>query len=403
LGEDLENLNHQEILEKGAKALKDFQLDSAEAFFSYGLKQNEYSAEAHLGFAKLYLLKGNAETAHFWAQKAKDLAEDKADAVAIIAACHMCANRFGQAISLLQKALVDAPDNALVLANLGKALVMSGKAEEAKPILTKALQASDALEVVHYDLAVAYAENPQDVSELEKAIDHLTAAIEANPSFPPPYFLFSKISVRLDLADQAIALLSDGVGYNPDMLPFWEELHALYVNQQNAEKAMVQALELVSRRGSPLDYMRVGNTALLTQDYKGALLAYKQAHELETNDPAPILNMAHVHRIQEHRSQAVKYYRQAAQLQPQWHKPFLGMGLVSLELDKDPKEAREHLLAASKIAPKDFEVCIYLALCAQELANKDECQQYAQKALEVARSPRESKRAEALLQSESEN
>ena len=142
---------------------------------------------------------------------------------------------------------------------------------------------------------------------------------------------------------------------------------------------------------------RAGNTALFAKDYKGALLAYKQAQELNPEDPTPVLNMAHVHRVQNNRKQAIKYYRQTAQLAPQWHRPYLGMGLIALQMDRNIEEARDHLLAAFKIAPEDHEVCFYLATCAKEQNDETECHKYAKMALDLARSPREAEQAQTLL------
>tara|TARA_Y100001954_G_C15792609_1_gene595921 strand:+ start:424 stop:1635 length:1212 start_codon:yes stop_codon:yes gene_type:complete len=393
----MENLTQAEVVAKGLEALKNLDLENAEKYFNYGLQQNEYSSEVHLGFAKLYLLQQKLDAALFWAKKARDLAEDKGDAYALIATCHLMANQVGQAVNLLQKALKDSPENPQVLSGLGKALIRAGKHAEAKPHLLKALETTDAPELVNYDLALAFADGPEDVSDFEKAVDYLTASIEANPGFAPPYFLLSHISVKLEMVDQAIEILTDGLAYNPNMLPMWEELHGLYMTANKPEKAMVQAMELVSRRGDPTDYIRVGNTALFSKDHKGALLAYKQAHELNPKDPTPLLNMAHVHRVQQNKKQAIKYYRQTAQIAPQWHRPFLGMGLIALQIDKNHDEARDHLLAALKIAPEDHEVCFYLALCAQEQNNDTECQKYAKMALATARSPREAAQAQNLL------
>ena len=167
--------------------------------------------------------------------------------------------------------------------------------------------------------------------------------------------------------------------------------------KRDPEQAMVQAMELVAFRGAPTDYMRVGNTALRTQDFKGAVVAYKQAQEGAPDDPGPVLNLAHVHRVQKKRKQAIKYYREASRLAPDSHKPFLGMGLVYLELDEDYSLSRETLLAAAKIAPDNFDVCFYLAICAQKTGDRPEVENWAQRALENAASANEQERAQALL------
>ena len=275
----MENLTPAEVLENAKQALNILDFENAEKFLNYGLKQNPYSAEIHLGFAQYYFLQRNLEGALFWGQKAKELATDRGDAVALIAACYLAANQVGRAIEALEKALVDSPGHPELLGGLGKALNRAGRHEEALPHLRNALEGTQAPELVHYDLALAYAESAQNEAHIEKAVDHLTSSIEANPSFPLPYFLLSQLSVRLDLLDQAIEVLADGLAYNPNMPALRENLHELYLMKQDHEQAMVQAMELVAFRGAPTDYMRVGNTALLTQDFKGAVVAYKQAQE----------------------------------------------------------------------------------------------------------------------------
>lgn len=392
----MEDLSPEEVIHHGTEALQVLDFAKAEEYFTYALKQNQYSADAHLGFARLYLMQSNMESALFWGKKAKSLTDDKGDATALIASCYLRQNKVEQARKLLEGELENSPSNPRVLHQLGKALTLSGESKEAIQCLQQALETTETPEVVHYDLAVARFDNPKDSDEVEKAIDHLTSAIEANPGFPAPYFLFSNVCVKLSIVDEAINVLEGGVGFNPNMIALREELYALYMIQQDTEKAMVQAVEIATIRGAPTDVLRIGNTAVAAEDYKGALVAYKKALEQTPEDPSVLLNMAHVYRIQGNRKKAVETYRKVAMLAPQSHKPFLGMGLVSLEIDKKPEEARELFLSALKIAAKDYEVLIHLALSEKSLGNTEASQEYAKKAQEVARTPRESERAEEL-------
>ena len=99
---------------------------------------NPNDAAAHLGFADWLLCQGRTEEALAWARRAREL--DPLGVSGInIGWILFHARRYDEAIRELRSVLAVQPDDAIALWFLGFALIANGQAEEAIPVLEKAL------------------------------------------------------------------------------------------------------------------------------------------------------------------------------------------------------------------------------------------------------------------------
>ncbi len=384
-----------QLIKDGQASLEEFDILKAEELFRTALEQDPESPEAHLGMAKTFLLRAKPQEAKEWAQKAADLTEDKGDANAMIAVCLMDQDQVEDAIALLKRTNQWHPNNPLVLSNLGKALAMQGDYENAKKYSTLALEHGACKEEVEHDLGII----ASGLHQFEEAVDHFVAAIEANPTYLPPYLRLSQFAKMLGMLDETIELLEDGVSMMPSMVHLREELHDLYIFKGDAERAMVEALELARQRGWPADYLRIGNTALLLGDIEGAQSAYETAIEIDPEDVGGHLNLAHLYRLMHKREEALEKYQFVGEKYPELYKPYLGLGLTYMEIDGDHRKARLCFLKAVELEPQSYDVLINLAKCSLELGELDEAHKFATVALGISETPREQERAEEILQS----
>ena len=135
---------------------KQWQWAEAEAEYRRALESNPNDAAAHLGFADWLLCQGRTEEALAWAQRGREL-----DPLAVsgtgIGWILFQARRYDEAIHELHSVLAVRPDDAGALWDLGFALIANRQAEEAIPILEKALSVSDRSPGVIGVLVRAYA------------------------------------------------------------------------------------------------------------------------------------------------------------------------------------------------------------------------------------------------------
>lgn len=387
------------LLEQGQKFLEDFELLEAEEAFRQAMQAMPHEPEVYLGMTRLLLLRGEPEKAQGMARQAASLTEDKAEAEALIAACEMQLDRVDEAISMLKRTNQWHPNHPLVLSNLGKAMAMVGEYDKAREYSTKALELGAAREEVEHDLGIICS----GLHDFEAAVDHFVASIEANPTYLPSYFRLGQFAKLLGLVDDTIQLFEDGVSLMPDMVQLREELHVLYMVQQDVESAMREALELAARRGWAEDYLRVGNTALLMEDMESARVAYETAVEVDPTDMGAHLNLGHWHRLMKQREEAMDRYKLVAEAYPELYKPYLGLALTYMELDEDYRKARLCLMKAVELEPQSYDVLIHLAACSAKLDEREDAENYAKVAMGLAETPRERERALEILEAPGES
>lgn len=384
----------QALLQKGQDHLDGAEITEAEAAFLQAAQLMPDDPEVHLGMARLKLIMGEPEAAMTWAQQAAALVENKAEANALIGSCHMQLDQLDEALGLLKRTNQWYPDHPLVLANLGKLYWRQNQFKEAKAFSLKALALGAEASEVEYDLGISCT----GLGEYEEAVDHFVKAIEANPTFLPPYFRMSQMAQLLGMFDDTIELLNNGLLVMPDTVELHEELHILHMLKQDPKGAMGHALAAAEIRGFAMDYIRIGNTSLLLEDIDAAQVAYETAIDIDPQDAAGHINLGHLHRLKGEKEEALAKYRAVAELFPELHKPYLGYALTYMELDQDYRKARLCLMRAVELAPQSYDVLIHLASCSLALGELAEAEKFGKVAFGLADTPREQERAAEILQ-----
>ena len=119
--------------------------------------------------------------------------------------------------------------------------------------------------------------------------DKLSAAIQADPDFPPPYRLLAQERVQRGDAAGATAILDQAVARG-DRLPAVDrarfELQAAEIGGDlNARyEALLKLVKLDS--SDPMPWRALGETASSRHEYRRAMESYQKAVEIEANDAA---------------------------------------------------------------------------------------------------------------------
>ena len=388
------NTTTSTLLEQGFQALSEWDLDTAEALFIQEMRDKPDSPKGYIGLSRVWLLRGKPHQAFDWAQKASVLPGQNGDSIAMKAVCQMAFAQDGLAKELLEKCLQDYPKNTLALSNYAKILTKEGSFELAKTYTLQALEQSECKEELYHNLAVIALE----LGDYKSAVQALISSIEANPTYVPSYLSLSQLASKLGLVDVAIDIYEGGLGFMPNMFPIREELYNLRLLKEDVEGAMEEAMYLARYRGLAGDYVRVGNTALLLSDKVGAKISYETATQIAPNEPDAYINLGHLHRVCQERSEAMNAYIAAADAAPSSYKPYLGVALCYMELDKDFGKAYIALLKALEFAPDCYDIVIHLAICCQKLRQSSEAKKYARIATALSEEPAQSQRAQKILQ-----
>ena len=136
---------------------REWRWTESEAEYKRALELKPNDAAAHLRLGSWLLCQGRTEEALAWSRRAREL-----DPLAGVVGTEVgwilfAAHRYGEAIHELRSVLAVRPDDAYALWNLGLALIANGQAEDAIPVLEKAVSVSDRSPGVIGVLVRAYA------------------------------------------------------------------------------------------------------------------------------------------------------------------------------------------------------------------------------------------------------
>jgi TolB-like protein/Tfp pilus assembly protein PilF len=126
----------------GDMAQKQWQWADAQGHYKSALELNPNDADAHEGLAWWLLCQGRSEEALEWARRARELDPFTVPGTDI-AQFLSEARRYNDAIHELHIALAVQPDDPVALWDLGIVLIDNSQAEDAIPVLEKALSASN--------------------------------------------------------------------------------------------------------------------------------------------------------------------------------------------------------------------------------------------------------------------
>ncbi|HYP00706.1 MAG TPA: tetratricopeptide repeat protein, partial [Pyrinomonadaceae bacterium] len=197
----------------------------------------------------------------------------EAEALAYLGDLLLHSNRLEDAEARLQQALTLAPDLPMAQASLGMLRVRQNRLSDAREHLRKAVAANSQNYLTHYYYAYALsrtAASPGLVSRIsaetaEAMRAELKKAIELNPRFPEPYYLYGVVSlVTNSELSEAARLLMVGQTLAPARHDFGLMLAQIYLRKQNFTAAR-KALERIAQSQNAEEHTRTSAQALINQ------------------------------------------------------------------------------------------------------------------------------------------
>jgi tetratricopeptide (TPR) repeat protein len=149
-----------------------------------------------------------------------------------------------EALARLQKALqinADLPEGYFNLANL---LVQTGRAQEAEPVLAKALVV-DPYDAAAYDLSGQVMAMKRDMAG---ALYNLQKAVHLRPGYPAYLYDYALALVQAGRYDEAKTQVQAAIQANPGYAEAREVLGALYVREKRLELAINEYRQVIAIR-----------------------------------------------------------------------------------------------------------------------------------------------------------
>src|SRR5262249_32950365 len=146
---------------------------------------------------------------------------------------------------------------------------------------------------------------------LEESIHSMLHAMRINPRYVKGYLVLEYIYERAGQRDVVIRLYRSGVQQNPDAFLLRERLCSLYALNGDFRSAFEEALEIVNRRSSYTDHLRLGTYAVALQEFETAEKAFRTAVSLNPAKWEGHYNLAEVYMRVRLMDQARELYQSA--------------------------------------------------------------------------------------------
>jgi tetratricopeptide (TPR) repeat protein len=226
----------------------------------------------------------------------------------------MRTHRPDEAITLLQKAVQSAPG-----ANGTAARTALVEAYLAKPDLPAARTAADDLKTLRPDLSAGsylaglVAQRQKRPDDAQRELEH---ALHLQPDATDVLSALARLEVQRGQQSQAIALVRDASGRQPDSAAIRNLLGELYMVQKSypeAVSALDEAVRLAPAWWVP--YRNLALTKLATRDVAGGVAAY-EAGVKATEEPVLVIDLAAIYLHQGRVDDAIRQYELLHQHDP---------------------------------------------------------------------------------------
>jgi len=189
------------------------------------------------------------QLAHDAALDLQDLEPDSLDSVLVMSAVLIEGLHWGEAETLVQRALQRYPDNKRLQFAAGMAEFKLGKIDEAEPYLRAALGQGAADAEVHYTLGQIAAQR----GDVASATAQMESALELNPKKPEVLFSLGQFYLQQNQIDKAKTMLERAVAVAPDSAQNHYQLAMAYRRSgQNTEaQEQMKVFQQLSARHVP--------------------------------------------------------------------------------------------------------------------------------------------------------
>jgi tetratricopeptide (TPR) repeat protein len=370
-----------QFTEQGKKQFNRLKLAEAEKSFQSAMKTDGKSIDARMGLARVCLLQNKPNEAESLLNDAIKLAPQNAEALSLKGVLCMHNKLWNDAVLYFEKARKADPGLVTSYVNLAHSHRKLGNFEAAEAAARKAINLNSQNHRAHAELALVL----MKTGRAAEAIKEMIETIRINPLYLRAYLALGRLYQISGKNDLTIAIYKKGLQHSPRSIKLREELTRVYAFKGDFPKAYKQAVLIALKRGTDFDWNRVGNFAVAIGQFEKAERAFQKAVQKNAGSWEAHYNLAELYFAAKLYKKAKEKYLLAIEKDGKSYKPFNGMGLLMLMVDRNALEAQKYFLCALELEPNRKEPLLNMALAFADLKAYTEARKYAEATIRAAK------------------
>jgi tetratricopeptide (TPR) repeat protein len=273
-----------------------------------------------------------------------------------------------QAIDYYKKALEGDPQSSVIIERLAETYAKSQRVPEAIAEAQKAVSADPNNPEPHRLLARIYVRNLGDLSAnsaqkqtIDKAIEQFNEILRLDPHDSQSALWLARLYRFENDPDKAEKTLRDVLANDPENDGALEQLSQLLTDQGRTNDAIELLSKAANSSSSATVYDLLGDAHLQAHEYAKAEEAYKQAVDLDPDEPSHRKGLAQTLLAEEKFPDALKEYQKLAETDPDSAENYLRMSQIYRHMSQFDK-AESSIVKAKQMAPGNLEILYNEAL-----------------------------------------
>lgn len=323
----------------------------------------------------------NQPWAEFLARRAIEVHPGDPDAVAAMAQLLLKTGRASEAVPLVRRYRIMAPDDHRTLTKIGHGLALGGRREEGLECLRDAVRMAPRYMEAHNRLAYVHA----CLGEMEEAVRLCRAALEIDPEDVSTHTNLASYLTDLERTDEALAHAREAIRLRENFAEAHHELGRIFLRKGDLPEARRHLEHALAVRP---DYAEAHNTlytllARIGRHEEGSrhlelAIAADPTHADASNNLAMLLLAAG-----SDLRRARGLLERAVQSDPRNAEAHNNLAAAILASGGDPDAAQRHLEVSIRLRPRDFQTRDNLACLLERRGRWREALAEFEKALEI--------------------
>jgi superkiller protein 3 len=374
-------MSSTQFIEKGMQQLNNLQFSQATESFENALKKDPRSVKARTELARINFAQKKYEQADRFIDEALKIQPSNAEGLALKGVSSMEKESWEEAVAYLEKAKEADPQLEMTYINLSKSQRNLGDFRSAEEAARTAIKLNPENYQAHSQLSAVLLK----MNRKKEGLMELIEAVRINPLYVRGYLIIGRIFQSSGKIDASIRIYRRGLAINPLAIPLRAELASAYAFKGNYESAYKEAIVIGSSRGNDNDWLRVGIFAIVLHKFEKAEKAFKKALAVNPNNAKAHYNLGELYFTAKLYQKASEQYLMAIQKDAQDFKPFNGLGMLLLMVDRNFDEAKKCFVRALQLSPGQKEPMLNLALAFAANKEPELAKKFAQATLRVAK------------------
>jgi len=294
--------------------------------------------------------------------------------------------KYEEAVHHYRETLKVKPDSDKAYYNLGMAYGLRGKSDEAIGYFKKALQINPYYAEVYCNMGIVL----QEQGKLQEAIDCYQKGLSINPNDADAQNNWANALLALGKPDEAINHYEQALQIRPDYAQVHNNLGIIFRSQGKIDEAIKHYRKAIQIKPDYAEaHNNLANTLVSQGNLDEAVSHFREALRLKGDNADICYNLALALQSQNKFDEAIVPYRQALRLKPNWPLPMNGLALILATHPnpamRDPNQAIELAERADKLTNnRNPAVLNTLAASYASAGRFDQAVTTAQKALDLA-------------------